>query len=107
MKYVDIDDYEYYKWLQKQTYYHGTSTNIKIPDGILKPSSETRVVREQLLRQVYITTSIGSAKRYAYKAVEKFGGDPIIYEVKPDFDTLVNRIDCEFICDFAEILKEV
>lgn len=107
MKHVDVDDSEYYKLLQKQTYYHGTSTNVKIPSGILKPSNETGNIREQNLRYVYITTSLNSAKRYAYKAVEKFGGDPIIYVVEPDFDTLANRISCEFICSFAKILSEV
>lgn len=102
-----IDEYDDIEWLKSLTFYHGTSTAIQIPHGILKPSYETGTIREKELRQVYITTSIGSAKRYAYKATDRFGGEPIVYVVRPDFDTLINRIDCEYVCDFAEIVAEV
>lgn len=98
-----FDDEE---WLLSQKYYHGTSTSIKILDSILRPSEETGIIREQCLTKVYITTSKISAKRYAYKAVNKFGGDAIIYEVEPDIDSLMHRIDNEFICDFAKIISQ-
>lgn len=93
-------------WLKSQKYYHGTSSNVEIKDGILLPSMFSKNIREQSLNQVYVTSSYSSAKKYAYKAAKKFGGDPIVYEVEPDFDSLVNRVDFEFICDFATIIKE-
>lgn len=93
-------------WLKSQKYYHGSSSNVKIKDNTLLPSLQTGNIREQSLGQVYVTTSYGSAKKYSYKAANKFGGEPIVYEVEPDFDSLVHRVDCEYICDFATIIKE-
>ena len=107
MRHIDTESPEYLKWLREQTYYHGTSSNVKILGNILKPSIETGVIREQSLKYVYVTTSIKSAKKYAEKAAEEFGGWPVIYEVAPDFDSLVNRIDTEYTCDIAYIIDEI
>ena len=92
--------------LKKQTYYHGTTNLFKISE--IKPPVNTKIIREDFRKNnrnvVYITTSFGSAQRYACKAAKKFGGKPIVYKVKPDWDSLVKRIDCEYITNFAYII---
>lgn len=89
-------------------FFHGTSSRLGIKDVIL-PAVDTGILREDFrkrnLNKVYITTSYGSAYNYAIKACKKYGGKPVIYEVRPDFNSLVRRIDCEYITDFAKIVK--
>lgn len=95
--------------LKSQPYYHGTTNLFKILE--IKPPVETKIIREAFRKNnrnvVYVTSSLGSAQRYAQKAVIKFGGDPVVYRVEPDWDSLVNRIDCEYITNFAKILGSV
>lgn len=105
----EIEEYYYEEQLKNQKYYHGTSSIFNF--SIVKPSIETKILREDFRKnnrnKVYITTSIGSAERYAQKAVDKFGGNPVVYEVKPDYDTLAARIGCEYITDFAIVIRKV
>ena len=54
---------------------------------------------------VFVTTSIYSAKRYARKSAEKFGGSPVVYLVKPINWSL--RRGNEYVCDWAMILEKV
>lgn len=103
MKYNYYDDLDE---LKNNKYYHGTSDKLIIKDNILLPSNETAIIREQKLNKVFITTSYGSAKKYAIKASNKFGGNPIIYRVIPDYHSLIHRMDFEYICDFATIMEE-
>lgn len=99
-----INYYDELEELKANTYYHGTSDILCI-DSLL-PSNKTGNIREQELRKVYITTNYGSAMRYAYKACDKFGGNPIVYKVIPDYDTIAHRIDSEYICDYATIIEK-
>lgn len=54
---------------------------------------------------VFVTTSIYSARRYAIKSAEKFGGSPVIYIVKPINWSL--RHGNEYVCDWAMILEKI
>ena len=105
----EFEEYYYEEQLKNQKYYHGTSSIFNF--SIIKPSTETNIIREDFRKnnrnKVYITTSVDSAERYAQKAVDKFGGSPVVYEVKPDYDTLAARIDCEYITDFAIVIRKV
>lgn len=92
--------------LKKQSYYHGTTDLFKISE--IKSPIDTENIREDFRKRnrdvVYITTSFGSAQKYAYKATKKFGGKPIVYKVEPDWDSLIKRLDCEYIAKSAKIL---
>lgn len=105
-----IDEYYEEQILKNQKYYHGTSTILNISSEI-KPPNETDIIREDFRHNnrnvVYITTSLGSATRYALKAIERFGGSPIVYEVEPDYDSLIPHINCDYITNFAKILCKV
>lgn len=90
-------------------FYHGTSTALEINDTIL-PSNITGILREDFRENnrdvVYITTSLLSARKFAGKAAEKYGGNPIIYLVKP-CGWVAERIPNEYICESAKVIKEV
>ena len=66
-------------------YYHGTSDIFDIET--IEPPILTGVLREdwrnKLINKVFFTTSKMSAYKFAKKAVEKYGGNPIVYEVTP------------------------
>lgn len=91
-------------------YYHGTSSALNISKEI-KPPLETSVIRQQERDYnhdvVYVTSSLGMAASFAIKAVKKFGGTPIIYEVEPDFRTLVNRTGPQYTTKSAKIKKVI
>lgn len=90
-------------------FYHGTSSIFNIRKFILPPV-DTNNLREDWRKNnldvVYITTSLLSAMRYARKACEKFGGDPIVYEVKP-LGFWAHRVDTEYIAEKALVLSVV
>ena len=91
-------------------YYHGTTDNFNIKDGILKPSTETGILREDWrkknLDKVYLTISLLSAEKFAYKACQKYGGCGVIYEVEP-LDDICNPNTNEYITNSAKILKVI
>lgn len=93
-----------------QTYYHGTSDVFVIADKKIKPPSETGNLREEFRNYntnvVYVSSSYGVAKRVADKAAQKYGGKPVVYIVKPDFDTLVYRTNYEYTTDYATITSK-
>lgn len=68
------------------TFYHGTSTALNIGEQIL-PSIQTGTLREHWRKKnidkVFFTTSQLSAMQFANKAVAKYGGEPVVYLVKP------------------------
>ena len=108
MKVYYQPDYDDIDFLTNQLYYHGTSDVFEFEEGIILPAYKSGIDREgKKSKKVWVTTSLGSAERYANKAVDKFGGKPITYEVEPDCDRLVHRMDFEYTCDFAFIVKEV
>ena len=55
---------------------------------------------------MFFTTSLLSAENYAKKACKKYGGDPVVYLVKP-VGQYFNRIDSEYIADKAVIIGQV
>lgn len=93
--------------MNNQKYYHGTSSALKITNNEILPPDETGVIREDIRDYnkdvVYITTSHDLAYKYAIKAVSKFGGHPVVYEVKPDYDSLAHRMDEEYTSNYAII----
>ena len=91
----------------KRIFYHGTSTNIKIDGFILPPVityNQREDFREKYVDKVFITDSIKSAKMYAKKACEKYGGKPIVYIVEP-IGNIIYGINHECMSDKALIIK--
>lgn len=88
-------------------YYHGTSSKLKI-NRLILPNIYTKIIREDRSKNndvVYITTSKVSAEYYANKAVEKFGGYPIIYRVNPK-PYATNLNNNEYVCNIAEVISK-
>jgi hypothetical protein len=86
------------------TYYHGTS----VPGlKVILPPIETKVLREDFRKKfmdcVFVTPLRKSAEDYARKCALKFGGQPIVYEVKPINLSHINV--AQYICDKAIVLK--
>jgi hypothetical protein len=88
------------------TFYHGTS--IAGLQEILPPA-ETNNLREDFRSKfrdcVFVTPLRKSAETYARKCALKFGGKPVVYEVKP-----INPIEInvsQYICDKALVIQEV
>ena len=92
-----------------KTFYHGTSNTFNIKKVILPPI-QTDILREnwrkKYLDKVFFTTSLLSAENYAKKACNKYGGEPVIYLVKP-VGQYFNRVDSEYIADKAIIIGQV
>ncbi len=86
------------------TYYHGTSVS-----GLkeILPPTETNTLREdfrhKFLDCVFVTPLKKSAEAYARKCVLKFGGRPIVYEVKPINPVNINT--AQYICDRAHVIN--
>lgn len=97
------EDFDY----SKLKFYHGTSTALSSQMIRLRPPAHTGVIRDEgrtnFLDKVFFTTSLMSARRYAVKAADRFGGEPIVYEVKPIGD-IWNVKDMEFVADEAMIV---
>lgn len=90
-------------------YYHGTSTVFNLVEGdVLLPSSRTGVLREEwrkkFINKVFVTSSKLSAIKFAKKAAEKYGGEPVVYVVKPSYPCYNNNTN-EWITDSARIMK--
>jgi len=89
-----------------ENYYHGTSDVFKIKK--ILPPDLTGNLREDWRRKninkVYITPSLMSAEKFAYKASQKYGGNSIVYIVKPR-GQVINLNTNEYIADSADILS--
>lgn len=90
-------------------YYHGTTDIFKLNNEILPPI-KTNILREhwrkKYLDKIFVTTSLLSAQKFAYKACQKYSGCGIVYEVKPIGDIwFPNSKTNEYICDKAKIIK--
>jgi hypothetical protein len=85
------------------TFYHGTSVS-----GLTEilPPVETKVLREDFrhsfLDCVFVTPLKKSAEAYAKKCAAKFGGQPIVYEVRPVNPHEINV--SQYICDRATVV---
>jgi hypothetical protein len=86
------------------TFYHGTSVA-----GLkeILPPAETGYLREDFRSKfrdcVFVTPLRKSAEAYAWKCALKFGGQPVVYEVKPINPTEYNV--SQYICDKAIVLN--
>lgn len=102
--------YRYEQMINRNTFYHGTSSAVGVNNVILPPDT-TGVLRESFRTSmrgvVFLTTSKLSAIKYAQKACELFGGKPVVYEAKPDPLSISHRMDNEYICDYALVIREV
>jgi hypothetical protein len=72
----------------KEMFYHGTSTILGLEPGMtLLPPDQTEKIsekgRKKNLDKVFFTKDIGSAKIYAGRAVNQFGGKPTIFSIEP------------------------
>lgn len=89
-----------------RVFYHGTTDALRI-HKILLPPVITNCKREDWRKKnedkVFFTTSLGTARRFAKKACEKFGGNPIIYIVRP-IGQYFNTIEGEFVSDRAVVI---
>ena len=87
-------------------YYHGTTDKFQMHKMIL-PSSITGIRREEFRKKyadkVFFTSSYPSAYMYAKKAVENYGGNPVVYIVRP-MGLCLNTVNNEFIADKALII---
>lgn len=67
-------------------FYHGTSSAVGITFRLLPPA-ETGVMQEvgrkKALDRVFFTADRRSADVYAGRAVQRFGGRPVVYRVIP------------------------
>ena len=86
------------------TFYHGTSVS-----GLkeILPPTETNILREDFRQGyrdcVFVTPIRKSAETYARKCAAKFGGDPVVYEVKPANPSEINV--SQYICDKALVVR--
>ena len=89
-------------------FYHGTTTNFNLKQGdFLLPAIITGNLREEWRKKykdkVFFTNSLLSAQKFAKKAASKYGGEPIIYIVKPSIPYYHINTN-EFIADRAKII---
>lgn len=88
-------------------FYHGTTDSLKV-DRLLLPPIITGILREdwrvKYIDKVFVTNSMRSAIMYSKKASKKYGGNPVVYIVKPIGDCF-KSIDTEYITDKALILR--
>lgn len=89
-----------------RVFYHGTTDALRIRK-ILLPPVITNCKREDWRRKyndkVFFTTNLGTAQKFARKACEKFGGNPIVYIVRP-IGWCLPTIEGEFISDRALVV---
>ena len=77
---------------------------------IILPPNQTNNLREEWRKKhvdkVFFTTSLLAADNYAKKACKKYGGNPVIYIVKP-IGQYFNRMNSEYIADKARVIGQV
>ena len=97
------------KTQSKPIYYHGTTDAFNIK-RVLLPPTYTKNLREDWRKKyrnmVFFTTSLLSASKFARKACDKYGGNPVIYEVRP-IGQYFNTIQGEYIGERAKIVRVV
>ena len=67
-------------------YYHGSSVLLQKGDLLLPPAETGRLQeegRKKNLDKVFFTRDFGSAKIYAGRSKQRFGGTRVVYEVEP------------------------
>ena len=90
-------------------FYHGTTSKFEI-NGMILPASVTGIKRESWrtkhIDEVFFTISKCSAYMYAKKACEKYGGEPVVYAVKP-IGRYYNTVNNEFAAPKAIIVEKI
>lgn len=92
-----------------RTFYHGTTDKFPICKVLLPPvitDIQREEWRKKYVDKVFFTDSIMSANMYAKKACKKYGGNPVIYIVKP-IGQFFNTINTEYIADKALVVSTV
>lgn len=91
------------------TFYHGTTDVFNIKKTLLPPTYTGNLRedwRKKYQNMVFFTASLLSASKFARKACEKYGGNPVIYEVRP-IGQYFNTIHGEYISEKAKIVRIV
>lgn len=91
------------------TFFHGTSSALYIKKWILPPvytQTKREYWRSKYNDKVFFTNSVLSARKFARKACEKYGGEPLVYIVKP-MGMWFNTINTEYIADKALVIGKV
>lgn len=94
------------KELNSKTFYHGTTDTFNVGKYILPPVKTENKREEWRMKytdKVFFTTSMLSAEMYAKKACKKYGGNPVIYVVKP-VGQYFSRMNTEYIADKALVV---
>lgn len=92
----------------KVEFYHGTSDTLKIGKVLLPPvitDNQRENWRKKYLDKVFFTSSLLSAEMYAKKACKKYGGNPVVYIVRP-IGQFFNTVNNEYIADKALVLGQ-
>lgn len=92
-----------------RTFYHGTSDALDIGKVILPPVITNNLRedwRKSNLNKVYFTDSQLSAQKFAWKACQKYGGEPIVYIVRP-IGQYFHRVNNEYIADKMRVVGQV
>ena len=88
------------------SFYHGTTDLFEI--SMLLPAIETGNLREdwrkKLTDKVFFTDSLMSAEKFVWKAVQRYGGNAVVYEVRPNGDVWHTNTN-EYVVDSAKIIK--
>ena len=90
-------------------FYHGTTDVFNIKKVILPPTYTNNLRegwRKKYRNMIFFTTSLLSASKFARKACEKYGGNPVVYEVRP-IGQYFNTTHGEYISEKALVIKEV
>ncbi len=91
----------------KRTFYHGTTDLFEIGKVLLPPvitDNKREHWRTKYNDKVFFTSSMLSASMYAKKACKKYGGNPVVYIVKP-IGQFFNTINTEYIADKALVVS--
>lgn len=92
---------------RKRTFFHGTTDTLPVKKVLLPPSA-TKIKREEWRTKytdsVFFTDSLLSAMKYAKRACVKYGGNPVVYVVKP-IGQFFNTIPGEYVADKALVLN--
>ncbi len=87
--------------------YHGTSTALPIGNMLLPPV-ETEVKREHWRQKdinvVFLAQTFGAAAAYAWKAVRKYGGLPVVLACKP-LGLLARNHNGEYTAEKAAVIS--
>lgn len=92
--------------MKKKAFYHGTTDAFPIRN-VLLPANRTGNLREEwrkkYIDKVFFTDSSLSAYMFAKKACAKYGGNPVVYIVKP-VGQFFHTVNNEYIADRAVVI---